>query len=60
MLRAYRPISEYRKIKSENGVTAIEYGLIAALVALAIITAITAVGVNLATVFTGVSTHLVT
>jgi len=34
-------------IKSRRGVTAIEYGLIAALVALAIITGITLVGTNL-------------
>jgi hypothetical protein len=31
MLRIFRSIAEYRKIKSEYGVTAIEYGLIAAL-----------------------------
>lgn len=49
-----------QSLASESGVTAIEYGLIAALVALAIITAITAVGANLSTLFTAVSTHLVT
>ena len=38
-------------IKSERGVTAIEYGLIAALVALAIITGITLVGTNLSGLF---------
>jgi pilus assembly protein Flp/PilA len=58
MLRAYRPISEYRKIKSENGVTAIEYGLIAALVAVAIITGITAVGTHLGSLFTSISTTI--
>ena len=35
----------------EEGVTAIEYGLIAALIAVVIITAVTAVGTNLETTF---------
>jgi pilus assembly protein Flp/PilA len=56
--RVWRPLAEYKKIFSENGVTAIEYGLIAALVAVAIITAITLVGTNLGTVFGKVSTAL--
>jgi len=51
-------LSEYKKIFSENGVTAIEYGLIAALVAVAIIVAITLVGTNLGLVFGKVSTAL--
>jgi len=38
-------------VSSERGVTAIEYGLLAALIALAIITAVTLVGTNLATSF---------
>lgn len=37
---------------SEDGVTAIEYGLIAALIAVAIIAAITIVGTELNTTFT--------
>jgi pilus assembly protein Flp/PilA len=45
-------------IKGEEGVTAIEYGLIAALIAVAIIVAVTAVGTNLATIFTTISTKL--
>ncbi len=36
---------------SESGVTAIEYGLIASLIAVAIITAITLLGTNLAAIF---------
>lgn len=40
------------------GVTAIEYGLIAALIAVAIIVAVSAVGTSLNTVFTGVSSAL--
>jgi pilus assembly protein Flp/PilA len=51
-------IALLRLIKNEDGATAIEYGLIAALIALAIIGAITAVGTNLSTVFNTVSTSL--
>lgn len=36
-------------IRDEKGVSAIEYGLIAALIAVVIITAVTAVGTNLST-----------
>ncbi len=43
---------------NENGATAIEYGLIAALVAVAIIGALTALGVDLTNLFGGVSTEL--
>ncbi len=45
-------------LKSEDGVTAIEYGLIAALIALAIIVAVTAVGTGLSAVFSSVSTSI--
>jgi pilus assembly protein Flp/PilA len=45
-------------IESESGVTAIEYGLIAALVAVAIITAVTLVGTNLNIIFGKVATGL--
>ncbi len=44
--------------RDEAGATAIEYGLIAALIAVAAITAFTAVGTSLGTTFTGVSTKL--
>ena len=37
--------------KDEEGVTAIEYGLIASLIAVAIITAVTLIGTNLNTTF---------
>lgn len=40
-----------RFLKDEEGVTAIEYGLIAALIALAIIAAVTLVGTNLDALF---------
>ena len=42
-------------IRNERGVTAIEYGLIAALIAVVIIGAITAVGTSLKTTFSSVS-----
>ncbi len=47
-------------IKGEEGVTAIEYGLIAALIAVVIIAAVTAVGTSLNTTFTTVSGSLPT
>jgi pilus assembly protein Flp/PilA len=45
-------------IDSERGVTAIEYGLIAALIAVAIVTSVTLVGTKLVTLFGTVSTAL--
>lgn len=47
-------------IAEEDGVTAIEYGLIAALIAVAIVGAVKLLGTNLSKVFTGVSTTLTT
>lgn len=46
-------------IRDEEGVTAIEYGLIAALIAIVIIAAVRAVGVNLDLVFDAVAAALV-
>ncbi len=45
-------------LKDESGATAIEYGLIAALVSVAAIGALTAMGTSLNTMFTAVSTAL--
>lgn len=45
-------------IHKEDGVTAIEYGLIAALIAVAIITAVTAVGTDLIAIFNAIATRL--
>lgn len=42
-------------VTNESGATAIEYGLIAALIAVVIITAVTAVGTSLSTTFTTVA-----
>lgn len=44
--------------RDEEGVTAIEYGLIAALIAVVIILAVTNVGTNLNAIFTHIATKL--
>jgi len=44
----------------ESGVTAIEYGLIAALIAVVIIVAVTTVGTDLSLVFNAVAANLAT
>ena len=49
-----------RFLKDEEGATAIEYGLIAALIAVAIIGAATTLGTRLDQTFTKVSTELET
>lgn len=45
-------------LSNESGATAIEYGLIAALVAVAAITALITLGTDLGTTFTDVSAQL--
>ncbi len=45
-------------LRDESGATAIEYGLIAALVSVAAIAALTAMGTSLETMFTRVSNEL--
>jgi pilus assembly protein Flp/PilA len=47
-----------RFMNNESGATAIEYGLIASLIAVAIIVVITSVGTNLGTVFNKVASNL--
>jgi pilus assembly protein Flp/PilA len=47
-----------RFVRDESGATAIEYGLIAALIAVAIIGAVRLVGSNLATTFASISGNL--
>lgn len=47
-----------RFVSDESGATAIEYGLIATLIALAIVAAVTGVGTALTTTFNSVSTKL--
>jgi pilus assembly protein Flp/PilA len=51
-------ISFSRFLKDESGATAIEYGLIASLIAVAIITGAGALGTNLANTFTYLSTKI--
>jgi pilus assembly protein Flp/PilA len=45
-------------LRNEEGATAIEYGLIASLIAVVIIGGVTAVGTKLSTVFETVQTNL--
>jgi pilus assembly protein Flp/PilA len=47
-----------RFVKDESGATAIEYGLIVALIAVVIITAITAIGTNMSTAFNNVASNI--
>ncbi len=47
-----------RFLKDESGATAIEYGLIAAGISVAIVTVVTTVGTNLNTTFTAVADGL--
>jgi pilus assembly protein Flp/PilA len=49
-----------RFVRDESGATAIEYGLIASLIAVVIIGAVSAVGTSLTATFTRVSTGLTT
>ncbi|WP_042300518.1 Flp family type IVb pilin [Paraburkholderia kururiensis] len=45
-------------VRDEDGVTAIEYGLIAALIAVVIMGAVSTVGTDLKSVFTSIGTDL--
>jgi pilus assembly protein Flp/PilA len=45
-------------LRDESGATAIEYGLIAALISVVIITAVRLVGTNLSTTFNSVATAI--
>ena len=47
-----------RFVDDESGATAIEYGLIAALIAVAIIAAASMLGTNLGTLFQGISDRI--
>ncbi|WP_242219484.1 Flp family type IVb pilin [Shinella zoogloeoides] len=47
-----------RLLKDESGATAIEYGLIAALISVALITGATALGGSLDNIFTGLSEQM--
>jgi pilus assembly protein Flp/PilA len=45
-------------LRDDSGATAIEYGLIGALISVVIITVVTTVGVNMETMFNTVATNL--
>ena len=47
-----------RFLRNESGATAIEYGLIAALISVVIVGALTTIGTNLDTKFTSIGTSL--
>jgi len=52
-------VSKFAKfLKDESGATAIEYGLIAAGIAVAIIAVVNTIGTKLNTMFTSISTQL--
>ncbi|MDE8667143.1 Flp family type IVb pilin [Pseudarthrobacter sp. H3Y2-7] len=46
------------RLASEKGATAVEYGLMVALIAVAVIVAVTLLGTNLSTLFDGVAKKL--
>ncbi len=58
MPRMIRALLSALALPSKQGVTAIEYGLIAALIAVAIIAAVTVLGVDLTATFNMVAGHL--
>jgi pilus assembly protein Flp/PilA len=58
MSRYAKIIARWFGVESEKGVTAIEYGLIASLIAVVIIAAVTLIGTNLNTVFGKISAQL--
>jgi pilus assembly protein Flp/PilA len=45
-------------LRNEDGATAIEYGFTCALIAIAIVSALTTIGSNLSTTFNTVASHL--
>ena len=49
-----------RRISDESGATALEYGLIAGLISLAVVTGATAAGAAVNTIFTKIGTTLAT
>ncbi len=59
MLTLSRFLALWLKLDDEKGVTAIEYGLIAALIALSIIVGVGLIGTNLGTLFNNIAGQLV-
>ncbi len=60
MLSIYHFVKYSRWIKSDRGVTAVEYGLIASLIAVVIIVAVALVGTNLTAIFNYIAGKLTT
>jgi pilus assembly protein Flp/PilA len=58
LIELSRSALAWLKIESNRGASAVEYGLLAALIALVIIAAVTTVGTNLKSVFTSISTQV--
>ena len=59
MVLMYEYCKTWLGLKTDKrAVTALEYGLIAALIAVVIITAVTTLGTDLGKVFTNISNHL--
>lgn len=58
MLKAFVKVQSAIATRNDKGATAVEYGLMVALIAIAIIVAVTAVGTNLNSLFTTVSTSV--
>jgi pilus assembly protein Flp/PilA len=58
MKRLAQILASALSVTNKKGVTAIEYGLIASLIAVAIITAVTLIGTNLSTTFNTIAGKL--
>ena len=54
----YKAIARLRKIQSEQGATAVEYGLMVALIAIVIIVAVALLGTNLSSLFDTVASSV--
>ena len=59
MIAFSKSVIRWLRLDDEQGVTAIEYGLIATLIALAIVIGVTLVGTNLGALFTTIAGNLV-
>jgi pilus assembly protein Flp/PilA len=51
-------LTKFRQLRSEKGATAVEYGLMVALIAIVIIAAVILLGTNLSTLFNAVGTSV--
>ena len=54
----YKYITKLQTARSERGATAVEYGLMIALIAIVIIAAVTLLGQNLSGIFDGAATSI--